>query len=97
MMVYNNSKDIIQCCAVNVPWMANVQKEMLLDIAVATGATLIENSEYGIKLADIKLEHFGSAKKISVGINHSHIIGGSGNPDSIKERISEIASLIQKE
>ncbi len=34
MMVYNNSKGNIQCCAVNVPWMGNVQKEMLKDIAV---------------------------------------------------------------
>ena len=65
MMVYNNSKDIIKCCAVNVPWMASIQKEWLLDIAVATGATLIDN-EYGIKLSEVKLEHFGSAKKIAV-------------------------------
>ena len=50
MMVYNNSKDIIKCCAVNVPWMANIQKDMLRDIAIATGATLIDN-EYGIKLS----------------------------------------------
>ena len=49
MMVYNNSKEIIKCCAVNVPWLANMQKEMLTDIAIATGATLIDN-EYGIKL-----------------------------------------------
>ena len=45
--------------------MASIQKEWLLDIAVATGATLIDN-EYGIKLSEVKLEHFGSAKKIAV-------------------------------
>ena len=49
MMVYNNSKDIINCCAVNIPWLANMQKEMLTDIAIATGATIIDN-EYDIKL-----------------------------------------------
>ena len=38
MMIYNNSKGIINCCAVNVPWIANTQKEILKDIAVATGA-----------------------------------------------------------
>jgi hypothetical protein len=49
MMVYNNSKDIIKCCAINFPWMANVQKELLRDIAISTGATLIDN-EYGITI-----------------------------------------------
>ena len=77
MMVYNNSKEIIKCCAVNVPWMANMQKEMLTDIAVATGATLVDN-EYGIKLQDVTLEHFGSAKKIVVDMNQTHIVGGGG-------------------
>ncbi len=41
---------------------------MLTDIAVATGATLIDN-EYGIKLKDVTLEHFGSAKKIVADMN----------------------------
>jgi chaperonin GroEL len=77
MMVYNNSKDIIKCCAINVPWMANMQKEMLTDIAVATGATLIDN-EYEIKLKDVTLDHFGSAKKIVADMNQAHIIGGGG-------------------
>lgn len=90
MMVYNNSKDIIKCCAVNIPWMANIQKEILKDIALATGATVIDN-EYGIKLSDVKLEHFGSAKKISVDMNITHIIGGSGKPEVIEERLREIS------
>jgi chaperonin GroEL len=77
MMVYNNSKDIIKCCAINVPWMANMQKEMLTDIAIATGATLIDN-EYEIKLKDVTLEHFGSAKTIVTDMNQTHIIGGGG-------------------
>jgi chaperonin GroEL len=82
MMVYNNSKDIIKCCAVNIPWMGNVQKELLSDIAIATGATIIDN-EYNLKLADIRLEHFGSAKKIAVDMNMTHIVGGSGKAQSI--------------
>jgi chaperonin GroEL len=82
MMVYNNSKDIIKCCAVNIPWMGNVQKELLTDIAIATGATIIDN-EYNLKLADIRLEHFGSAKKIAVDMNMTHIVGGSGKAQSI--------------
>ncbi len=82
MMVYNNSKDIIKCCAVNIPWLANMQKEMLTDIAIATGATIIDN-EYTIKLDQVKLEHFGSAKKIAVDMNTTHIVGGSGSEAAV--------------
>lgn len=49
MMVYNNSKDIIKCAAVNIPWMGNMQKEMLADIAAITGATIVDN-EFKLKL-----------------------------------------------
>lgn len=59
-MVYNNQKNIIQCCAINVPWMADIQKEMLKDIATMVGATLVDN-EFGLKLEDVELKHFGSA------------------------------------
>jgi chaperonin GroEL len=96
MMVYNNSKDIIKCCAVNMPWMANMQKEMLTDIAIATGATLIDN-EYELKLDQIKLEHFGSAKKIAVDMNITHIVGGSGTEQAVNERIRDILRTIQTE
>ena len=64
-MIYNNQKDIIQSCAVNVPWSAGIQKEILKDIAVMTGATLVDN-EFDLKIEDVKLEHFGSAKTIRV-------------------------------
>ena len=65
-MIYNNQKDITKCCAVNVPWSAGIQKEVLKDIAVMTGATLVDEDEFSLKLADIKLEHFGSAKTIQI-------------------------------
>ena len=47
--------------------MANIQKEYLYDIALSTGATVIDN-EYGITLDKVKLEHFGSANKIAVDL-----------------------------
>lgn len=95
-MIYNNSKNIVKCVAVNVPWMANIQKDIMKDIATLTGATIIDN-EHGIKLEDVKIEHFGGAKKIVVDGYQSHVIGGSGNEDLISERIQEIAKQIQTE
>lgn len=55
---------------------------MLNDVAISTGATLIDN-EYGIKLSEVKLEHFGSAKKIVADMNTTQIIGGNGTPEKI--------------
>lgn len=61
-MVYNNRKGIVESCAVNIPWLAGVHKEMLKDVAVMTGATLIENNEFSeVKIEDVELKHFGSA------------------------------------
>ena len=74
-MVYNNSKEILSCCAINIPWLAGVQKEVLRDIAVMTGATLVDN-EYVLKLQDVDLKHFGTAKMINVDENFTHIVGG---------------------
>jgi len=51
---------------------------LLKDIAIQCGATPIDN-EYGLKLEDIKLDHFGSAKKIVIDPNTTHIVGGSGD------------------
>lgn len=53
-MVYNNSKGIVQCAAINMPWMADLQKELIKDVAVMTGATLVDN-EYGLKVEDVKI------------------------------------------
>ena len=41
--LFNNKKGIVQSCAINIPWMNGVQKEMLKDVAVMTGATVVDN------------------------------------------------------
>jgi len=51
-MVYNNQKEILSCCAINIPWLAGVQKEIITDIAVMTGATVVDN-EFVLKLEDV--------------------------------------------
>ena len=96
LMIYNNSKDIIKCCAVNMPWMANIQKDVLKDIALSTGATVIDN-EYDIKLSEVTLDHFGSAKKIVADMHTTTIVGGSGNQEQIDNRMAEITRIIAKE
>ena len=42
-MVYNSKKNIVKCCAVNIPWAAGIELESLRDIAAMTGATVVDN------------------------------------------------------
>jgi chaperonin GroEL len=88
-MVYNNSKDILTCCAINIPWLAGVQKEVLKDIAVMTGATIVDN-EYVLKLQDVEFKHFGTAKMINVDENFTNIVGGAYKQEALDQRIQEI-------
>jgi len=85
-MVYNNSKDILTCCAINIPWLAGVQKEVLKDIAVMTGATIVDN-EYVLKLEDVELKHFGTAKLINVDENFTNVVGGAYKQEALDQRI----------
>ena len=75
-LIYNNQKEIVKSCAINIPWMNDIQKEMLKDVAVMTGATLIDN-EFGITLDQVELKHFGSAKIIKTDADFTHIVGGN--------------------
>lgn len=58
-MIYNNRKGIVETCAVNIPWLGDVHIEMLKDVAVMTGASLVDN--LGLNMEDVQLKHFGSA------------------------------------
>lgn len=55
---------------------------MLKDIAVMTGATLVDN-QYGLKIADVQLKHFGSAKVIKTDAEFTHIVGGNFSDESL--------------
>ncbi len=60
------------------------------------GATLIDN-EYGIKLSEVQLKHFGSAKIIKTDENFTHIVGGNFNQQSLDQRMDEIRNTIELE
>jgi chaperonin GroEL len=66
---------------------------MLKDIATLTGATIIDN-EYGIKLEEVEYKHFGSAKKIVVDAEKTHIVGGEGRAEEISNRLDDILRQI---
>ena len=85
-MIYNNTKGIMSSAAINIPWAGGVEIENLKDIALLTGATLIDN-KHDILLEDIKLEHFGKCKHIKVTEYETSIVDGNCDKDKLNERI----------
>jgi len=95
-MIYNSKKGIIKCAAVNIPWAAGLEQDSLKDIAVITGATVVDN-EHVLCLEDVELEHFGTAKLIKVSMDETSIVDGAGDKAAYLERIEEIRGQVQRE
>ena len=62
---------------------------MLRDIAVLTGGEVI-SSELGLELKEATLEQLGHARQIKVNKDNTIIVGGAGDPEAIKARVSQI-------
>ena len=93
-LVVNKLRGTIKVAAIRSPGFGDRRKSIMEDIATITGGTVV-GEEHGIKLEHAKVEHLGSAKKISIGKDETVIVEGSGNSDTIKTRISEIKSQIK--
>ena len=96
-MMYNIHKELIEGGAVNIPWMGGTQKEMLKDIALATGATYIDSKNPYVQLKDLTIDHLGGAKKIVIDAYQTSIVEGYGEEKVIKRRTDQLQSLIEQE
>ena len=92
-LVVNRLRSQLKICAVKAPGFGDRRKEMLEDIAVLTGGTVI-SEEKGIQLEHATLEMLGSAEKVTVDKDNTTIVNGSGNKDAIKARVAQIKSQI---
>ncbi len=93
-LVVNRLRGSLKVCAVKAPGFGDRRKEMLEDIAVLTGGTVI-TEEKGMKLEQTTLEMLGEAEKITVDKENTTIVNGSGEPDMIKARVSQIKKQIE--
>jgi len=94
-LVVNNMRGTIKCCAVKSPGFGETRDQILQDIAVLTGATVISD-QTGIKLENIKGEHLGSASRITIDKDNTTIINGIGKKEAIDQRIASIQTQIDK-
>jgi chaperonin GroEL len=88
-LVVNRLRGSLKVCAVKAPGFGDRRKEMLEDIAILTGGTVI-SEEKGLKLEHTTLEMLGTAEKISVNKENSTIVNGSGEKELIQGRIAQI-------
>lgn len=92
ILVLNKLKGVFNTVAVKAPSFGDRRKDVLRDIAVLTGATVI-SEDHGLTFENSGLEVLGSARKVIVGKDETTIIEGAGKPSGVKERIAEIKSL----
>jgi len=93
-LVVNRLRGTLQCCAVKAPGFGDRRKALLEDIGTLTGATAIFE-DLGTKLENVKIEHLGQAKKVSIDKEATTIIEGAGETSAIKGRLEAIRKEIE--
>ncbi|NLG13363.1 MAG: chaperonin GroEL, partial [Lentisphaerae bacterium] len=85
----------LNVCAVKAPGFGDRRKAMLEDIAILTNGLCI-TEDLGIKLENVKLEHLGSAKRITVDKDNTTIVEGGGDSSKIAGRVNQIRRQIEE-
>lgn len=94
-LVVNKVKGGLPVCAVKAPAFGDRRKEILQDMAVLTGATVV-SAEVGLDLESVGLEVLGMAEQVKVGKEETTIVGGKGSVEEIQKRIAMLRSLAAK-
>lgn len=92
-LVVNRLRAQLKICAVKAPGFGDRRKEMLEDIAILTGATVI-SEEKGIRLENATLDMLGTAEKVTVNKDNTTIVNGAGNKENIQARVAQIKAQI---
>jgi chaperonin GroEL len=93
-LVVNKIRGSLKIVAVKAPGFGDRRKEMLEDIAVLTGGTVI-SEEKGYRLEDADLSYLGQAEKITVDKENTTIVSGRGTTEAITSRVNMIKAQIE--
>ena len=93
-LVVNKLRGSLKIAAVKAPGFGDRRKEMLQDIAVLTGGTVI-SEEQGYKLENATIEFLGQAESITVDKDNTTVIGGKGEKDAITARVHQIKAQME--
>ena len=92
-LVVNKLRGTFTCVSVKAPGFGDRRKEMLQDIAILTGGTVI-SSETGMELKEATVDMLGKARQVKVNKENTTIIDGAGDKAAIKARVGQIKAQI---
>ncbi|KZX81349.1 molecular chaperone GroEL [Oleiphilus sp. HI0009] len=94
-LVVNNMRGIVKVAAVKAPGFGDRRKEMLQDIAILTGGTVI-SEEVGLSLENATLDDLGTAKSVNISKENTTVIDGAGQAAEIQGRVEQIRRQIEE-
>jgi chaperonin GroEL len=94
-LVLNSIRGTLKCVAVKAPGFGDRRKEMLQDIAILTGGTVI-SEELGLKLETTELAQLGQVKSVKIDKDNTTLVDGAGAKDAIAARVAEIKAQVEK-
>lgn len=94
-LVVNNLRGVLKIAAVKAPGFGDRRKEMLEDIAILTGGTVI-SEEKGFKVDKTEVDQLGRCEKVIVSKDYTTIINGAGEKEKIQLRIKHIRAELDK-
>ncbi len=92
-LVVNKLRGTFTCVAVKAPGFGDRRKEMLQDIAILTGGTVI-SSDTGMELKEATIDMLGKARQVKVNKENTTIVGGAGDKAAIDARVAQIRAQI---
>ena len=93
-LVVNRLRGTLKVAAVKAPGFGDRRKEMLQDIAILTGATVVAE-ERGYTFENVTVDRLGKAEKITITKDNTTIVGGAGSSEQIAERVAQIRTQIK--
>ena len=93
-LVVNKIRGTFKVAAVKAPGFGDRRKEMLQDIAILTGGTVI-SEERGYNLEGADMSYLGTAEKVVIDKENTTIVNGKGNKEDIEARVSQIKAQIE--
>ena len=95
-LVMNKGRGALKVAAVKAPGFGDLRDQMLEDMAILTGATVI-SSNRGMSLAKFNMDWLGKARVVTVGKETTTIVDGKGDAEKIEERVLSLKSQLDKE
>ncbi|XP_044478768.1 chaperonin CPN60-like 2, mitochondrial isoform X1 [Mangifera indica] len=95
MLILNKHHAGVKVCAIKAPGFGENRRANLDDLAVLTGGEVI-SEDRGLTLDKVKVEMFGTAKKVTVSVDDTVILHGGGDKNLIEERCKQLRTAMEK-